>query len=59
VAIGRIWPAMPTYSRITVGTSDEMAVFQTAFKKVMDGSVSTAACISRERPSRDGCRIPS
>ncbi|CAN5564465.1 pyridoxal phosphate-dependent aminotransferase [soil metagenome] len=36
VAIGRSWPAMPTYVRVTVGTKDEMAKFQTAFVKVMD-----------------------
>jgi histidinol-phosphate/aromatic aminotransferase/cobyric acid decarboxylase-like protein len=35
IYIGRVWPAMPTYVRVTVGTSDEMAKFQTAFKKVM------------------------
>jgi histidinol-phosphate aminotransferase len=36
VAIGRTWPAMPTYVRVTVGTKDEMAKFQTAFVKCMD-----------------------
>jgi histidinol-phosphate aminotransferase len=35
VLIGRIWPIMPTYVRITVGTQDEMSKFQTAFQKVM------------------------
>ncbi len=35
VMIGRSWPAMPTYVRITVGTSDEMARFQEAWLKVM------------------------
>jgi histidinol-phosphate aminotransferase len=35
VMIGRIWPIMPTYVRITVGTQEEMAKFQTAFQKVM------------------------
>lgn len=39
VYIGRIWPLMPTYSRITVGTQTEMAEFQTAFKRVMTGAV--------------------
>ena len=37
VLIGRIWPIMPTYVRITVGTQDEMERFQTAFQKVMKG----------------------
>ena len=40
VVIGRVWPAMPTYARITVGTSAEMEQFQAAFQKVMKGSVS-------------------
>ena len=35
VLIGRIWPIMPSYVRITVGTQDEMAKFQTAFQRVM------------------------
>jgi histidinol-phosphate aminotransferase len=36
IAIGRTWKAMPTYVRVTVGTADEMAKFQTAFVKCMD-----------------------
>jgi len=35
VLVGRIWPIMPTWVRITVGTQDEMQRFQTAFQKVM------------------------
>jgi histidinol-phosphate aminotransferase len=35
VMVGRVWPIMPTYVRVTVGTEDEMAKFQTAFQKVM------------------------
>ena len=35
VFIGRVWPAWPTYVRVTVGTSEEMKKFQTAFLKVM------------------------
>jgi histidinol-phosphate/aromatic aminotransferase/cobyric acid decarboxylase-like protein len=35
IYIGRVWPAWPTYVRVTVGTSDEMKKFQTAFLKVM------------------------
>ncbi|HYL15544.1 MAG TPA: pyridoxal phosphate-dependent aminotransferase [Terriglobales bacterium] len=38
VMIGRVWPVMPTWARITVGTQEEMARFQEAFKKVMDGN---------------------
>jgi histidinol-phosphate aminotransferase len=35
VLIGRVWPVMPTYVRITVGTQQEMERFQAAFQKVM------------------------
>jgi histidinol-phosphate aminotransferase len=35
IYIGRVWPAWPTYVRVTVGTSDEMKKFQAAFLKVM------------------------
>src|SRR5215831_6126573 len=41
VYIGRIWPVMPTYSRITVGTQTEMEQFKAAFKKVMAGKVTS------------------
>jgi histidinol-phosphate aminotransferase len=37
VLIGRVWPVMPTYVRITVGTQAEMERFQAAFQKVMKG----------------------
>jgi histidinol-phosphate aminotransferase len=36
VYIGRVWPSMPTYSRISVGTREEMAKFKTALLKVMN-----------------------
>lgn len=39
VVIGRIWPVMPTWVRVTVGTSDEMQAFQSAFQNVMNGKV--------------------
>jgi histidinol-phosphate aminotransferase len=35
IYIGRVWPAWPTHSRITVGTKEEMAKFKTALLKVM------------------------
>jgi histidinol-phosphate aminotransferase len=35
VMIGRIWPIMPTWVRVTVGTQAEMDRFQTAWQKVM------------------------
>ena len=40
VLIGRVWPVMPTYVRITVGTQPEMEKFQAAFQKVMKSSAS-------------------
>ena len=39
IYIGRIWPVMPTYVRITVGTPAEMEQFQTAFNRVMKNTV--------------------
>src|SRR5712672_608049 len=50
VLIGRIWPVMPTYVRITVGTQDEMQQFQTAFQKVMKGT--TAFSLPTMHPIR-------
>jgi histidinol-phosphate aminotransferase len=60
VFIGRIWPVMPTWVRITVGTHQEMAQFQAAFQKVMRG---TTAFSSRPntsaRISRRAAMLPS
>jgi histidinol-phosphate aminotransferase len=42
VFIGRTWPAMPNYVRVTVGTADEMKKFQTAFKKAYETAPSSA-----------------
>jgi histidinol-phosphate/aromatic aminotransferase/cobyric acid decarboxylase-like protein len=35
VYIDRVWPSWPTHVRVTVGTAEEMAKFQTALLKVM------------------------
>jgi histidinol-phosphate aminotransferase len=35
VYIGRVWPSLPTYVRVSVGTQEEMNKFKTAFLKVM------------------------
>ncbi len=35
VYVGRVWPAWPTYSRITIGTAAEMATFKAATLKVL------------------------
>jgi histidinol-phosphate aminotransferase len=58
VYIGRIWPVMPTYARITVGTRPEMEQFQAAFKKVMTGAVTASVGASSLRKERmDGLVI--
>src|SRR6202140_5348117 len=57
VYIGRIWPVMPTWVRITVGTHDEMQQFQTAFQKVMRGT--TAFSLWPERPGGNSPRHPA
>jgi histidinol-phosphate aminotransferase len=54
VYIGRVWPVMPTCVRITVGTHDEMAQFQSAFQKVMRGA--TAFSLQPTRPVRNARR---
>src|SRR5271163_1592975 len=54
VFIGRIWPIMPTCSRITVGTQEEMEKFQAALQKVMHGT--TAFSVPRARPGRNSRR---
>ena len=59
VYIGRIWPAMPTYTRVTIGTAPEMEQFQTAWHKVMSGAVTAsvgATPVSR-RHNLDGLVI--
>lgn len=38
VIIGRVWPAWPTYVRITVGSKQDMDSFKTAFREVMNSS---------------------
>ncbi len=60
VFIGRIWPVMPTYARITVGTREEMNQFQVAFQKVMKGTV-VGGLQRKEEPLRhiDGFVLPA
>src|SRR5580693_3560615 len=50
VFIGRIWPIMPTCTRITVGTHEEMEKFQAALHKVTPGA--TAFSLQPPRSSR-------
>lgn len=35
VEVGRLFPALPTFMRVTIGTAPEMKLFLTAFKEVM------------------------
>ena len=60
VFIGRIWPLMPTYARITVGTREEMNQFQAALQKVMKGAVVGGLRRKEEPPLRhiDGFVLP-
>src|SRR6266704_3146209 len=65
VFIGRIWPAWPTYSRITVGTQPEMDAFTSAFDAVMKNAktVSFARPLAapnsrRNRVYADGQMLP-
>jgi histidinol-phosphate/aromatic aminotransferase/cobyric acid decarboxylase-like protein len=58
VFIGRIWPLMPAYARITVGTREEMNQFQVALQKVMKGT----AVVGKVQPDLrtiDGFILPS
>ncbi len=57
VFIGRIWPVMPTWVRITIGTHEEMQQFQAAFQKVMRGT--TAFSIQPARLGRNSRRHPA
>jgi histidinol-phosphate aminotransferase len=42
IFIGRIWPAWPTWVRISVGTPSEMDRFQAAFSTTMKSAASTS-----------------
>ncbi len=35
VEVGRVFPALPTFMRVTIGTSSQMKVFLTTFREVM------------------------
>jgi histidinol-phosphate aminotransferase len=60
VFIGRIWPVWPTYTRITIGTQDEMEAFQSAFQAVMKNAktVSYAPSLKRRGSYPDGQSWP-
>jgi len=59
VFIGRIWPVMPTWVRITVGTHDEMQQFQAAFQKVMRGAAAFSLRPGPVRNSRRDAFLPT
>ena len=59
VFIGRIWPVMPKWVRITVGTHDEMQQFQTAFQKVMRGTTAFSLRPATARTIRRNGVLPS
>ncbi len=61
VYIGRIWPSMPTYARVTIGTAPEMEEFQTAWQKVMTGAVtaSVSGGLASRRRNLDGIVVPA
>ncbi len=61
VMIGRVWPVMPNWTRITVGTHDEMAQFEVAFKKAMEGTVSGSSvpAARKRRGHIDGRIVPA
>jgi len=56
VFIGRIWPSMPTYTRVTIGTAPEMEQFQVAWQKVMTGAVTASVGVlpSSRKQNLDG-----
>jgi histidinol-phosphate aminotransferase len=55
VFIGRIWPSMPTYTRVTIGTAPEMEQFQVAWQKVMTGAVTASVgVLPSSRKNLDG-----
>jgi histidinol-phosphate aminotransferase len=61
IFIGRIWPIMPSWVRITVGTQEEMERFQVAWKRVMDGTAVGRVPQNRKssRLELDGTVIPA
>ena len=61
VFIGRIWPLMPTYTRITIGTAPEMETFQAAYKTVISNVVTSRAESGAGNSRRyfDGLTLPA
>ena len=61
VFIGRIWPLMPTYTRITIGTAPEMETFQAAYKTVISNVVTSRveSGAGNSRRYLDGLTLPA
>jgi histidinol-phosphate aminotransferase len=61
VMIGRVWPVMPNWTRITVGTREEMEHFQLALKKAIDGTTTAAPVPAARKPRGhiDGVILPA
>jgi histidinol-phosphate aminotransferase len=58
VYIGRPWPALPDWVRVTVGTPAEMEQFQTAFQAVMKGAIVGRRYDERLHRNLDGIMVP-
>lgn len=56
VYIGRVWPILPNWVRITVGTRGEMDQFQQAWKEVMNGPTTALAVPDAAQVARLGRR---
>jgi histidinol-phosphate aminotransferase len=50
VFIGRVWPILPTWVRITVGTKEEMLKFRAAFKQAMESPLTARVRTSPHIP---------
>lgn len=59
VFIGRPWPSMPEWVRITVGTQSEMEQFQVAFQNVMKGTAVGRFHDEHLQRNLDGVMLPA
>ena len=58
VYIGRPWPSMPDWVRVTVGTQSEMEQFQVAFQAVMNGAIVGRVYDEGLQRNLDGIMVP-
>ena len=58
VYIGRPWPSLPDWVRVTVGTPAEMSQFQTAFQAVMKGAIVGRVYDQHLHRNLDGIIVP-